>query len=37
MVKLGPRYDMGSYKPSKEEGWVKVAVGKDYAVWEKQQ
>ena len=35
-VKLGPRYDMGSLVPRKEEGWALVVTGNDFAVWEKQ-
>lgn len=35
-IKLGPRYDMGKHLPRKEDGWIKVATGKDFAVWEKQ-
>lgn len=35
LVKLGPRYDMGSFLPNKEEGWQKAASGKDFAIWEK--
>lgn len=34
-VKLGPRYDMGSFAPRKEDGWALAASGKDFAVWEK--
>lgn len=34
-LKCGPRYDMGSLVPLKEEGWELAATGKDFAVWEK--
>ncbi|KAF8061950.1 AMY1.2 [Scenedesmus sp. PABB004] len=33
VVKLGPRLDMGDLLPPKDQGWVKAASGKDYAVW----
>jgi alpha-amylase len=35
-VKLGPRMDMGSWAPNKEE-WSKVVCGKDFCVWERRQ
>jgi alpha-amylase len=34
-VKLGPRMDMGYHKPRKEDGWTRVASGRDFAVWER--
>lgn len=33
MLKLGPRYDIGKLCPKPEDGWEKVAKGKDYCVW----
>ena len=33
MLKMGPRYDMGSLCPKPEDGWQKVSKGKDYCVW----
>lgn len=35
VLKLGPRYDMGSLMPKKEDGWEKAVKGLDFAVWEK--
>lgn len=35
VLKLGPKYDMGSLVPDKTKGWVKAVVGKDWAVWTK--
>lgn len=34
-LKLGPRYDMGSHVPSKDDGWAMVANGCDFAIWER--
>jgi hypothetical protein len=34
-VKLGPRMELGPLQPSKDQGWVVAASGKDFCVWEK--
>ncbi|GIL81108.1 hypothetical protein Vretimale_12784 [Volvox reticuliferus] len=35
VLKLGPRYDMGSLLPRREDGWTMALSGRDWAVWER--
>ncbi|GIL50540.1 hypothetical protein Vafri_6713 [Volvox africanus] len=35
VLKLGPRYDMGSLLPRREDGWAMTLSGRDWAVWER--
>ena len=34
-VKLGPRVELGSLLPAKDDGWALVMAGQDWAVWER--